>query len=205
MQWFCYGGEDPIRIRSTTRWISLVIVLICRFRYSRHIILHDIFSRSSSGVYEELISTLDGKILRVSHAFTVDKVENTLPTSCEIYLPIIIDEVSTSHSPFEVREEVSPRRPSHMHMDEITLVLMQMDAILRLHVGRDIATRSLFHVDISTEVPHFPVNEYCEVRMIVDLIWSGKENIRDSCCEGNENQDGENFDKEFHGGIRCKT
>ncbi len=151
---------------------------------------------------EKLILTFDDKILRVSHTFTVDKVENTLPASTEIHLPIVIDEVSTSHSPFEVREEVSPRRCCHMHMDEITLVLMEMDAILRLHVGRDIASRGLFHIDIPTEVPHFPIDEYCEVCMIVDLKWSGKENIRDSCCDGNENQDGENFDKEFHGCIR---
>ena len=85
-----------------------------------------------------------------------------------------------------------------MDMDEITLVLMEVDAILRLHIGRDIAARGLFHIDISTEVPLFSFDEYGEVGMIVNFIWSWKDDIGDACREGDEHQDGECFDDEFH-------
>ena len=85
-----------------------------------------------------------------------------------------------------------------MDMDEITLVLMEMDTILRLHIGRDIAPRRLFHIDISTEVPLFPLDIYREVRMVVHLIWTWDQYICDTNREQDDEDEGKNFEKWFH-------
>lgn len=86
-------------------------------------------------------------------------------------------------------------------MHEVSLVLMEVDAILWLHIGRDIAPRSLFHVDILAEVPLFPIEKDRKIRMPVYLIRTGDENIGDANREQNDDDTGENFEKWFHIGL----
>ena len=89
-------------------------------------------------------------------------------------------------------------------MDEVSLVLMEMDAILWLHIGRDIAPRCLFHVDILAEVPLLAIQKDSEIRMMVSLIWSWNDNIGYSDHEENYDNISEDFEKYFHIGLRIK-
>lgn len=83
-------------------------------------------------------------------------------------------------------------------MYEVSLVLMEVDAILWLHIGRDIAPGSLFHIDIFAEVPLLPIEKDRKIRMPVYLIRTGDENIGDANREQNDDDTGENFEKGFH-------
>ena len=186
--------EPSISIGSTTRGIGFLIVFVSGFRNLAEIFLFHFLSGSSSIPDEKLILTFDDEILWMYDWFPIDEVVDILTISCEIHLAIVIDEVATSWVPEKIREKVSPCRRCHMDMDEITLVLMEVDAILRLHIGRDIAARGLFHIDISTEVPLFSFDEYGEVGMIVNLIWTGGQYIRNANRYQNENEKREKFD-----------
>lgn len=76
-----------------------------------------------------------------------------------------------------------------MDMHERSLSIMKMDPIFWPYIVRDIAPRSLLHVHLRAEVFLFPVDIYCEVRMIVDLIWARCEEIREESYEENSKKE----------------
>ncbi len=61
-------------------------------------------------------------------------------------------------------------------MDEFPMVIVQMDTVLRMDSGGDIAPRRLFHVARSTEVTSHTVDIHREVRMMMDYV-------RTRCCD----------------------
>ncbi len=81
-----------------------------------------------------------------------------------------------------------------MHMHEISLVFMEMDAILRSHSDSDIAPRNLFHIHITRKVPRFPVDIHRHIGMVVDLIGTRSYQV----CQYNCNDEDEEGEEGFH-------
>ena len=137
----------------------------------------DLFQSSSAIPHEESILALDGDIGRIIYRFTVDHVVDMLPTACEISLIVgIIDDILLTDTDREVREEVSPGRCCHVDMDEFPMVIVQMDTVLRMDSGCDIAAGDFFHVARSAEVTLYPIDIYGEVRMMMGYV-------RTRCCD----------------------
>jgi hypothetical protein len=80
-------------------------------------------------------------------------------------------------------------------MHESSFIIMEVDAILRSHIGSDITSGSFFHVLISREIYEFPTHIECEIRMPVDLVWSRDKDI--GGCDREEKED-EPDDMFFH-------
>ncbi len=80
-------------------------------------------------------------------------------------------------------------------MHESSFIIMEVDAILRSHIGSDITSGSFFHVLISREIYEFPTHIECEIRMPVDLVWSRDKDI--GGCDREEKED-EPDDVFFH-------
>ena len=124
-----YRSEPSIGIGTAACWICLMIVLIGITWYeSLPFLLY--FSRCTTSIPdEESIRTVYCDIRWVIYLLPID-IEVELPSSSSaIHLPIRIDEIARTDSPREIREEVSPGRSCHMYMDEISLIVVQMDAI----------------------------------------------------------------------------
>jgi hypothetical protein len=82
-----------------------------------------------------------------------------------------------------------------MHMNEVSLIFMQMDPILWKDSLSNITSRDFFHVDIIGEVFLLAIDIYGEVRMMVHDERSRNEEIRES--EG-DSCDHESEKKVFH-------
>lgn len=195
VNWLSDRREESIGIRSTTRWIWFVIVFICIifdewFPSSLHF-----FSCTRSIPYEESIRTFDDLIGWIFYIFSIDEeIEIFCLRDC-IYITEWFDDVSFSYSPSQIRKEISPGRCCHVDMDESSLVLMEVDTILRFHVFGDIASKGLFHIVICREVLTYSVDIDCEVRMPVYLVWSRDEYIRESDTDNESDDEEESF---FH-------
>jgi hypothetical protein len=98
---------------------------------------------------EETIFTPDDRIMRISDAFPIDEVIEIILFIRGIHFSIVIYEVSAPEIPLEIREKVSPSRGCHVDVDGISVILMEMDSILRFNSLRDIAPSDFFHIDIS--------------------------------------------------------
>ena len=93
---------------------------------------------------EELTFTFDDPIMWIGDTFSIHEIGEIFLSIREIHISIVIDEISTSEVPREIREKMSPRRGCHMNMDGISVILMEMDTILRLDSLSDIASSNLF-------------------------------------------------------------
>ncbi len=80
-------------------------------------------------------------------------------------------------------------------MYEVSLVFMEVDAILGLDSDCDVTTRHLFHVDIFREVPFLAIYHHEHVGMMMDLVWLRFEIIRQAYGYGDEYEREECF---FH-------
>lgn len=146
----------------------------------------DILSTSRSIPYKKTIFTRNNQILRIIFLFSVYKEIYILSTSCLVHFSIIIDDISTSKIPKKVRGEISPRRGSHMDMDEISIIFMKMDAIFGTNISRHIASTHFFHVDILRKIPSLPIDIGSHIRMIMNLKWSRSKNIGNYSSEDQE-------------------
>lgn len=179
-------SEPSIGIGSTACRIGFLVVFMCGFRDFFSVTLLHFFTCSSSIIDEELIFTFDNLIFRIIHELSIDEVIDVLPTSCEVHLSIVIHEVATSRIPEEIREEVSPGRGCHMNMDEIPFILMEVNTILRFHIGRDITSRDFLHINILGKIPLFLIYKYGEIRMMMYLVWARNEHIGHPNCDEND-------------------
>jgi hypothetical protein len=133
---------------------------------------------------EESILTLDGHVGWIIDHFPIYEIVEALPTTTEIALVVgIVDEITLSDTDRDIRKEVSPGCSRHMDMDELSMVIVEMDAVLRLHSLRDIAAGDFFHVSSSAEVTLYPIDIYSEVGMMVSYVWTRCRDIRDERCE----------------------
>lgn len=178
-------SEPSIGIGSTACRIGFLVVFMCSFRDDIHVRFQDFINGSGSIIDEESIFTLDGSIGGIYDTFPIDEVVDIFPTSREVHLPIIIDDIATSCVPEEIREEVSPGRGCHMNMDEIPFILMEVNTVLRFHFGRDITSRGFLHIDILGKIPLFPIYKYGEIRMMMYLVWARNEHIGHPNCDEN--------------------
>lgn len=147
---------------------------------------------------EELIFTLDDTIMWIGDTFPVHEIRETSFSIREIHLAIVIDEISTSEVPCEIREKMSPCRGCHMNMDRISVILMEMDTILWFDSLSDIASSDLFHVDIAREIPFFSIDIDRKIRMPVYLIGPRDDDIGDSHQDHYEDNERNDFYKIFH-------
>lgn len=83
-------------------------------------------------------------------------------------------------------------------MDEVSLTIMEMDTILRLHIGRHIAPRGLLHIVRSIETLSLAVDVHGEVGMPVDHVGARREDVGESCGNGYDYESEEEF---FHESI----
>ena len=124
-----YRSEPAIGIRTAACRICFMVILVGITWYeSLPFFLY--FSCCATSIPdEESIRTAHCDIRWGIDWLPID-IEVELPSSSStIYLSIWIDEIARTDSPREIREEVSPGRSCHMYMDEISLIVVQMDAI----------------------------------------------------------------------------
>jgi hypothetical protein len=134
--------------------------------------------------HEEPILALDCHISWIVDHFPVQEVYYSLPAAGEITLVIgVIDDIVLADTDSQIGKEVSPGCSCHMDMDEFTMVIVEMDAVLRLHSLGDIAAGDFFHVSSSAEVTLYPIDIYGEVGMMMSYIWTRCRDIRDERCE----------------------
>ena len=83
-------------------------------------------------------------------------------------------------------------------MDEVSLTIMEMDTILRLHIGRHIAPRGLLHIVRSIETLSLAVDVHGEVGMPVDHVGARREDVGESYHDEDEEKPEDMF---FHESI----
>lgn len=82
-----------------------------------------------------------------------------------------------------------------MHVDEVSFVLMEMDTILRFHIGRHIAPRGFLHIVIRREVLEDTISIHREVGMPVHHVRTRTEDVGESY---RDEEDEEPEDMFFH-------
>ena len=156
------------------------------------------FFSSCSIPDEESIFTFDDSICWIIDAFPIQKIVYIFPIFWSIYFPEIICEISASHSPQEVRKEVSPSRGCHMDMNEVSLVIMEVYSVLRCYSFSDIASAHFFHVDIFAKIPLFSIDIARKICMPVNLVRSWSEYIGETDSENENTEESENLEYFFH-------
>lgn len=80
-------------------------------------------------------------------------------------------------------------------MDEVSFVLMEVDTILRVDIGRDVAPGGFLHIVIRREVLEDTVSIHREVRMPVHHVRPRSEDVGES---DRDEEDEEPEDMFFH-------
>ena len=187
--------EPTIGIGTAACWIGFMVVLIGVFLDERIGSCFHLCLCTSTIPDDEAISALYDLISRIVDGFSIDEIVEMCISRSGMHISERFAQIIRPYTPVEICKEISPRRCRHMDMDEVSLTIMEMDTILRLHIGRHIAPRGLLHIVRSIETLSLAVDVHGEVGMPVDHVGARREDVGESCGNGYDDESEEEF---FH-------
>lgn len=126
--------------------------------------------RSIREIDQETIDRSDLEVLGILDEFAIENVPSLLCACCNAEHFAGVGYVGISKIPPDIAHEVTPGSPCIVNVDEVSLVLVHMDAVFGFFFGGiDCAAREFLHILRTTQIYELGIEIDAKIRMVVHL------------------------------------